>query len=247
MGIANLQCRNIDRGSLIFEIRSTASRLRLWVPSDRCWTQKHGRIVRVSCAEPLRGGGRECLSVTSLLCGIQTCLQPTASRQHLLGQMAGNTSSIPTWLENCPLSIARGAFIGSLVGGGFHIAGGAIVRRQGRTTLQSKHIAAEATKAAVRVGAVVGLYTTVRCSLLHWTRSDAISCGAAGAIAVALPTATSPERMAFLQQYYASAMSAALKGAPVPRHLILASAGFSGAIIIGGTDMLLSRLFGLRW
>ncbi len=84
------------------------------------------------------------------------------------------------------------------------------------------------------------------------THSDALSCGPAGALAVALPTAMDSGRMRFLAEYYAAVLrkAAPVGGAPpppVPTHLILVSAAFSGAILLGGSDMLAHRLLGLRW
>jgi hypothetical protein len=98
---------------------------------------------------------------------------------------------------------------------------------------------------------VVGSYTAVRCALLGLTCSDAISCGVAGGLAVAVPTALDPARVAFLQSYYAAVLGSAVKGAAapkaVPAHFVIATSAFSGALLIGGTDMLAHRLLGVRW
>ncbi len=101
------------------------------------------------------------------------------------------------------------------------------------------------------MGAVLGGYTAVRCSLQAAGLRDALACGVAGAAAVAVPTALDPGRVRFLQTVIgAAAASAAARGrkAPiVPAHFIVASAGMSGAVMLGLTDVALWRLGGLRW
>lgn len=111
----------------------------------------------------------------------------------------------------------------------------------------------EASRASLRLSSVIGGYTAVRCGLLSITRSDAISCGIAGACAVAIPTLMDPYRIQFLQTYYTNSLKTATSTTtgkplpPLPKHFVIATSAFSGAVIFGGLDMLLHRLLGLRW
>ena len=167
------------------------------------------------------------------------------------------SSSSP--LETCALSIIRGSLVGAFVGISFHAIGGSLALQQGRKTLTPKVIALEAGRAGARLSAVVAGYTAVRCLLQNIQRSDALACAGAGACAVAVPTLADERRVKFMKEIFSNALSSASGGGgvkgfsrsgpppPVPLHLIAVSAAFSGAIILGGTDVLLWRVLGVRW
>ena len=147
-------------------------------------------------------------------------------------------------------------YIGAVLGSGFHIIGGGYLRQQGRTTLNQKIIIKEASRAGLRLSSIIGGYTAVRCTLLSLTHSDSISCGIAGATAVAIPTILDPHRIQFLQTYYTNSLKPLLSNnnsyhnrqiPPLPKHFVIATSAFSGAIMFGGSDMLLHRLLGIRW
>ena len=163
-------------------------------------------------------------------------------------------------LETCALSIIRGGLVGAFVGISFHAIGGSIALQQGRKTLTPKVIALEAGRAGARLSAVVAGYTAVRCLLQNIQRNDALACAGAGACAVAVPTLADERRVKFMKEIFSNALSSASGGGgggkgfsrsgpppPVPLHLIAVSAAFSGAIILGGTDVLLWRVLGVRW
>ena len=158
-------------------------------------------------------------------------------------------------LESCAMSILRGSLVGAFVGVSFHAIGGSLAMQQGRKTLTSKVIAVEAGKAGSRLAAVVAGYTAIRCFLQNIQKSDAFACAGAGACAVAVPTLADERRVKFMKEIFSNALSSGggkgfSRGAPpppVPLHLVAVSAAFSGALILGGTDVILWRTLGLRW
>jgi hypothetical protein len=64
----------------------------------------------------------------------------------------------------------------------------------------------------------------------------------AGAVAVAVPYAISPQRQVFFQQYFRNN----LRGVAIGRPLTVAAAAVSGAVVWGVADVTLSWL-GLGW
>jgi len=170
--------------------------------------------------------------------------------------------SPPSALESAA-SVLRGGCVGAAAGALFHLVGGSVVRAQGRATLTQAHVAAEAARAAARIGAVAAGYTLVRTLLQRVQRSDALACAGAGAAAVAVPTLADPNRVRLLREVFGEALAGAGPGgagsaaltsaaraaaaARVPLHLVGASAALSGALVLGGADVLLFRGLGLRW
>ena len=164
--------------------------------------------------------------------------------------------SSPSPLETCALSIIRGSLIGAFIGISFHAIGGGLAMQHGRKTLTPKIIAIEGGKAASRLGLVVGGYTAIRCLLQNIQQSDALACAGAGACAVAIPTLADERRVKLMKEIFSNALSSAGgKGGisksgqipPVPLHIIAVSAAFSGALVLGGTDMFLWRTLNIRW
>jgi len=159
-------------------------------------------------------------------------------------------------------SALRGGALGAAAGALFHAVGGSVVRAQGRSTLTPAHVAGEAARAAARLGAVAAGYTLVRAALQRAQRSDALACAGAGAAAVAVPTLLDERRVRLLRGIFGEALAGAGAGggaagvsaaaraaaaARVPLHLVGAASALSGALVLGGADILLFRGLGLRW
>jgi hypothetical protein len=160
-------------------------------------------------------------------------------------------------------SILTGAAVGCALGGGFHIvAGGALLLSGRRTSLTPALVASQSVGAAARLAAVFASYTALR-GLLRGTlyslgapRVDAVASAVAGGAVVSAATLMSPARRALLETSFARAVESAQGatargGAPgraaLPAHILAAAAAVSGALTLGGADLLILKPLGLRW
>lgn len=158
-------------------------------------------------------------------------------------------------------SILKGAAVGCVLGGGFHIiAGGALLLSGRRTSLTPALVATQSVGAAARLAAVFASYTALRGLLrgtlysLDMPRVDAISSAMAGGAVVSAATLMSPARRALLETSFARAVESAQGSsrvaagrAALPTHILAAAAAVSGALTLGGADLLILKPLGLRW
>ena len=97
-----------------------------------------------------------------------------------------------------------------------------------------------ATKGALRIGGIFGLYTSLRC-VMEQNGMGASAPFWAGGLAVAIPHAVDPARTDFLRDYVKDAVKM-----PMGRGLAIGMAAFSGSIVLGSADKLLQAT-GASW
>lgn len=97
-----------------------------------------------------------------------------------------------------------------------------------------------ASKGAMRIGGIFGIYTTLRCIMEH-NGMGASAPFWAGGLAVAIPHAVDPARTDFLRDYVKDAVKM-----PMGRGLAIGMAAFSGSIVLGSADKLLHAV-GANW
>jgi hypothetical protein len=169
--------------------------------------------------------------------------------------------SLASFATIAATSISKGAAVGCALGGGFHIiAGGALLLSGRRTSLTPALVAGQSVGAAGRLAAVFAAYTAAR-GLLRGAlyavgapRVDAIASATAGGAVVTAATLMSPARRALLEASFARAVEGARGGgraaagrALLPTHILAAAAAVSGALTLGGADLLILKPLGLRW
>jgi hypothetical protein len=154
-------------------------------------------------------------------------------------------ASLPTYpsYEQLLQSTLTGGAFGGVLGLGFHLVGGSVVRAQGRDSLTSAHIVRQGSLAALRLSGLLAGYSLAKGLLRRALGSDALACMGAGGAAVCSVTALDPSRQALLQRSLTAALGKG--GPPVPTSLLLVSSFASGAFVVGGLDLAL--LHGLRW
>lgn len=161
-------------------------------------------------------------------------------------------------------SAATGAVVGTLLGGGFHVALGTSLRLGGRKQVTWQMIGRDAGKSAFRFGGVLGLFSAVRAGAqlaLHGLPSvdqadgeTAISFDSskprmlpsllAGAVAVAAPSILIPQRRAHLQIRYAGMLNK--PPASINIALLVLASCMSGACTFGLADYAV-RYAGIDW
>lgn len=113
----------------------------------------------------------------------------------------------------------------------------------------SNYTGRETGAAALRIGTVLAGYTTIRCTMQRFTKSELLPRMVAGGLAVAAATALDPARIKFLEDHYKTVFRqlSPNKKIAVPLHLVLVSSAASGAFVFGGIDYAVYKLFGLTW
>lgn len=139
-------------------------------------------------------------------------------------------------------SLLRGVLGGAALGCGFHaarvLAGG----------LPAASFPAAALHSSARLSSLLGGYALVRCMVKEASGgSDAMGCMAGGAAAIVGATFSSPARVEAQRKQIAVLMRSLGNAAPVPTYFVVLTCASSGAALVGGTDLLLSRATGTRW
>lgn len=157
----------------------------------------------------------------------------------------------------------HGALVGTVLGGGFHVALGTSLRLGGRKQVTWQMIGRDAGKSAFRFGGVLGLFSAVRegaeISLYGPRGAEAPSSTSAiapahkprmlpsliaGAIAVAAPSIIIPQRQAHLRARYGAMLNK--PPANVSMGLLIAASCLSGACTFGVADYA-ARYAGIDW
>ena len=135
-------------------------------------------------------------------------------------------------------SILRGALGGAALGFGFHAL------RALTGSLTPSVAAREGLHSAIRLSSMLAGYSACRSLLREFTGSDALACMGAGSTTVCAATFGSAARVAAQRAHLAKVLRAT---APIPTHLVFLSCASSGAIVVGGADLCVSRVTGTRW
>ena len=147
--------------------------------------------------------------------------------------MAAAAADAPSALPAAFRAVATGFAVGCVLGGGAHVAG------NGARALRNSLLG------AARVGAVLAGYTALREGARAGGVGDALASAGAGAVAVAAPTLASPARVALLRANFANATKG--RAGAMPLYLVAASSMLSGALLLGGVDLLVLKPLGARW
>jgi len=136
-------------------------------------------------------------------------------------------------------STLRGACIGVILGGGYHVLLG---------TSQGSSVATVAQRgghAAMRLSVLLGGYTFLRGTIKSMVGTDALACLGAGGTVVAVATMGDSARRANLSQYFSKILSQGNRAPPL--HLVVVSSFASGALTLGGVDLALRHGLGVTW
>ena len=144
----------------------------------------------------------------------------------------------------CVWSVARSAAIGAALGSAFHLIAGGGLKLAGRKTLTWPAIGRQSGVAAAQVGGALTVFSAVRCSVEAATGgATALSSLLAGALAVAAVNLSVPSRRAWHVKYYTTVLGSKQ---PVGLPVIFGFSALSGAVTLGGCDIALQRLLGVR-
>lgn len=161
-------------------------------------------------------------------------------------------------------SAATGAVVGTLLGGGFHVALGTSLRLGGRKQVTWQMIGRDAGKSAFRFGGVLGLFSAVRAGAelaLHGlpsadqagtqalvtpdgSKPHIVPSLIAGAVAVAAPSLLIPQRRVHLRERYAGMLNK--HPTRINTGLLLLASCMSGACTFGVADYAV-RYAGIDW
>lgn len=108
----------------------------------------------------------------------------------------------------------------------------------------SRTAAKQAGKAGLRLGGVFALFTAARGGVEAAGGPPALASLVAGAVAVAVPSLGDTTRTEFLLRYYRAMLGPRV---PVGLWLVVTSAAVSGAVTVGGLDIVAQRALGLKW
>ena len=148
----------------------------------------------------------------------------------------------PWYRHRCALGTLRGAGVGAIVGGAFHLVAGPTAMALGQPNLRMQMIARQAAAASARMAGVVAAYSAVKCAV-ESAGYGASAPFAGGAVAVAVPFALNVNRQQFLQAYFRETVRGA---ASMSSALAVGAAGISGACVFGVLSLALDSV-GINW